>query len=139
MNSFVKYYGSKELDASLLMMPLTGFLPASDPRIAGTIAGIEKHLTHDGFVARYTAQIAALVAGGVDLLAVETGNDILILKAALVAVDKYFAEHNVRLPVMISGTIFPGGRTLSAQSVEAFWGMNWAEWRATTSSRPRRL
>jgi GH15 family glucan-1,4-alpha-glucosidase len=53
LNSFVQYYGSKQLDASLLMMPLVGFLPASDPRVAGTVAAISKHLCHDGFVARY--------------------------------------------------------------------------------------
>ena len=75
----------------------------------------------DDFVASYTAQIAALVAGGVDLLAVETGNDILVLKACLFAIDKYFAEHNVRLPVIVSGTIYDNGRTLLAQTPEAFY------------------
>ncbi|MEO5926438.1 MAG: glycoside hydrolase family 15 protein [Bryobacteraceae bacterium] len=54
LNSFVQFYGAKHLDASLLMMPLVGFLPATDPRIVGTIAAIEKHLMSDGFVARYT-------------------------------------------------------------------------------------
>ncbi|MEP7355287.1 MAG: glycoside hydrolase family 15 protein [Acidobacteriota bacterium] len=55
LNSFVQFYGSKHLDASILMMPLVGFLPAKDPRIVGTIAAIEKHLmSSDGFVARYT-------------------------------------------------------------------------------------
>jgi len=75
----------------------------------------------DDFVASYTAQIAALDAGGVDLLAVETGNDILILKACLVALENYFAEHNVRLPVIVSGTIYDNGRTLLAQTPEAFY------------------
>ena len=54
MNSFVQYYGSKHLDASILMMPLVGFLPVSDPRVAGTVKAIESHLVEDGFVARYT-------------------------------------------------------------------------------------
>jgi GH15 family glucan-1,4-alpha-glucosidase len=54
MNSFVQYYGSKHLDASILMMPLVGFLPAGDPRVIGTVAAIEKHLKRDGFVERYT-------------------------------------------------------------------------------------
>ena len=54
LNSFMQFYGSKHLDASLLMMPLVGFLPASDPRVRGTVHAIEKHLLHDGFVARYT-------------------------------------------------------------------------------------
>ena len=53
MGSFVQYYGSKELDASLLLIPLVGFLPPDDPRICGTVAAIEKHLLADGFVARY--------------------------------------------------------------------------------------
>jgi GH15 family glucan-1,4-alpha-glucosidase len=53
-NTFVQYYGATELDASLLMMPLVGFLPVSDPRVQGTIAGIEKELLRDGFVRRYT-------------------------------------------------------------------------------------
>ncbi len=53
-NSFVQFYGSKNLDASLLMIPLVGFLPANDPRVLGTVAAVEKHLmSHDGFVARY--------------------------------------------------------------------------------------
>ena len=46
-------YGSQELDASLLMMPLVGFLPPSDPRVRGTVAAIERQLMADGFVLRY--------------------------------------------------------------------------------------
>ncbi|HEX4167886.1 MAG TPA: glycoside hydrolase family 15 protein [Bryobacteraceae bacterium] len=51
--SFVQYYGSTELDASVLMLPLVGFLPAEDPRIKNTVAAIEKDLMQDGFVLRY--------------------------------------------------------------------------------------
>ena len=51
--AFVQYYGADELDASLLMIPLVGFLPPGDPRVAGTVAAIERELMHDGFVARY--------------------------------------------------------------------------------------
>jgi GH15 family glucan-1,4-alpha-glucosidase len=54
LNSFVQYYGSKHLDASILMMPLVGFLPADDPRVIGTVKAIETHLMRDGFVERYT-------------------------------------------------------------------------------------
>jgi len=75
----------------------------------------------DDFVAAYTTQIDALVAGGVDLFAVETGNDILILKACLFALEKYFADRNVCLPVIVSGTIYDNGRTLLAQTPEAFY------------------
>jgi 5-methyltetrahydrofolate--homocysteine methyltransferase len=75
----------------------------------------------DDFVASYYAQVEALVAGGVDLLAVETGNDMLVFKAALFAVDKYAAEYGVRLPTIVSGTIYPNGRTLFSQTPEAFY------------------
>ncbi len=51
--AFMQSYGSRHLDASLLMMPLVGFLPASDARIRGTVDAIERRLTRDGFVARY--------------------------------------------------------------------------------------
>ncbi|HZS54206.1 MAG TPA: glycoside hydrolase family 15 protein, partial [Bryobacteraceae bacterium] len=56
LNSFVQFYGSKELDASLLMLPLVGFLPADDARVLGTVAAIEKHLMKSGFVARYNTR-----------------------------------------------------------------------------------
>jgi GH15 family glucan-1,4-alpha-glucosidase len=52
-NTFVQSYGSKELDASLLMIPLVHFLPATDPRMRGTIDAIRKELVRDGFVLRY--------------------------------------------------------------------------------------
>ena len=51
--AFVQYYGSDKLDASLLMMPLVGFLPASDPRVRSTVGAIEGRLLRDGFVQRY--------------------------------------------------------------------------------------
>src|SRR5262249_19802777 len=53
LNSFVQSYDTTLLDASMLMLPLVGFLPATDPRMVGTVAAIEKHLLHDGFVQRY--------------------------------------------------------------------------------------
>ena len=53
LNSFVQSYGSPHLDASLLMIPLVGFLPADDPRMEGTVAAIEHRLLHHGFVRRY--------------------------------------------------------------------------------------
>jgi GH15 family glucan-1,4-alpha-glucosidase len=51
--TFTQFYGSRELDASLLLMPLVGFLPPSDPRVRGTIEAIERELCQDGFVLRY--------------------------------------------------------------------------------------
>ena len=52
-NAFTQAYDSPALDASLLLMPALGFLPASDPRVQGTIGAIEKNLLRDGFVLRY--------------------------------------------------------------------------------------
>ncbi len=53
LNSFVQYYGSKDPDASLLMLPVVGFLPANDPRMLGTVDYIERRLRRNGFVDRY--------------------------------------------------------------------------------------
>jgi GH15 family glucan-1,4-alpha-glucosidase len=53
--SFVQSYGSDRLDASLLLIPLVGFLPPKDPRVVGTVAAIERELVRDGFVERYRA------------------------------------------------------------------------------------
>jgi GH15 family glucan-1,4-alpha-glucosidase len=53
VGSFVQAYGSKALDASLLLLPLVGFLPPTDPRIVGTVNAIERRLVVDGFVMRY--------------------------------------------------------------------------------------
>jgi GH15 family glucan-1,4-alpha-glucosidase len=59
LNSFVQAYGSSELDASLLLIPIVGFLPADDPRVRSTLAAIERHLVVDGFVLRYDTAHAA--------------------------------------------------------------------------------
>ena len=53
LNSFVQFYGSKLLDASLLMMPIVGFLPATDPRMKGTIEAVQRALSRGPFVWRY--------------------------------------------------------------------------------------
>ena len=51
--AFVQFYGSKHLDASLLTLPLVGFLPVTDERIRGTVEAVQRELTRDGFVSRY--------------------------------------------------------------------------------------
>jgi GH15 family glucan-1,4-alpha-glucosidase len=56
LDSFVQYYGSKQVDASLLLIPLVGFLPVEDPRVRGTIEAIERDLIVDGFVMRYRTE-----------------------------------------------------------------------------------
>lgn len=53
--TFVQAYGSKQLDASLLLLPLVGFLPATDSRVQRTVEAIERELIVDGFVSRYTS------------------------------------------------------------------------------------
>jgi GH15 family glucan-1,4-alpha-glucosidase len=53
LGSFVQAYGTREVDANLLVLPLVGFLPASDPRIVGTVEAVERELLEDGLVRRY--------------------------------------------------------------------------------------
>ena len=55
-NAFVQYYGSQALDASALMIPLVGFLPPTDPRVASTVDAIQRELMTDGFVRRYQSE-----------------------------------------------------------------------------------
>jgi GH15 family glucan-1,4-alpha-glucosidase len=61
--AFTQFYGSDKLDASLLMMPLVGFLPANDPRVRSTIEAIERELTHEGMVHRYHPEKSAAIDG----------------------------------------------------------------------------
>jgi GH15 family glucan-1,4-alpha-glucosidase len=58
-NTFTQAYGNPPLDASLLHLPMVGFLPASDPRIQGTVAAIERELLRDGLVLRYETGTSA--------------------------------------------------------------------------------
>lgn len=79
-------------------------------------------VTFDQVRAAYAHQVRALIAGGSDLLLVETIFDSLNAKAALVAIRDVFDEDEVELPVMISAAVGRGGETLiSAQTTEAFW------------------
>jgi GH15 family glucan-1,4-alpha-glucosidase len=55
-NTFVQYYGARDLDASLLLIPQLGFLPPDDPRVRGTIEAVERELMRDGFVCRYPSE-----------------------------------------------------------------------------------
>ncbi|MCM2311093.1 MAG: methionine synthase, partial [Steroidobacteraceae bacterium] len=81
-----------------------------------------RNVTFDELAATYTEATRALVEGGVDLILVETIFDTLNAKAALFAVRGVLDELGVDLPVMVSGTITDAsGRTLSGQTVEAFW------------------
>ncbi len=73
-------------------------------------------------VETYREALDGLIKGGVDIILVETIFDTLNCKAALFAIQQYFEQHHLKLPIMISGTITDAsGRTLSGQTTEAFW------------------
>src|SRR4051812_30236549 len=79
-------------------------------------------VTFDQVKAAYVRQVRALIAGGSDLLLVETIFDSLNAKAALVAIQEVFAEDGKVLPIMISAAVGRGGETMiSAQTIEAYW------------------
>ena len=81
-----------------------------------------RNVTFDELVESYTEAMRGLLDGGADILMVETIFDTLNAKAALFAIEQYFAQHNVRVPIMISGTITDAsGRTLTGQTTEAFY------------------
>jgi len=81
-----------------------------------------RNVSFDQLVESYTESVDGLVEGGADIILIETIFDTLNAKAAIFAVEQYFADHDIRLPVMISGTITDAsGRTLSGQTTEAFW------------------
>ncbi|MEZ4892108.1 MAG: methionine synthase [Saprospiraceae bacterium] len=79
-------------------------------------------LTFDEAKEAYAEQVRGLIDGGADILLVETIFDVLNCKSAIYAIEDVFEEKNTRIPVIISGTITDAsGRTLSGQTVEAFW------------------
>ena len=81
-----------------------------------------RNISFDQLRAAYYEQIDGLVQGNCDILLVETIFDTLNAKAAIFAIDQYFEEKEIKLPVMISGTVTDAsGRILSGQTVEAFW------------------
>lgn len=81
-----------------------------------------RNTSFDELVKAYFDSVRGLVDGGAQILMIETIFDTLNSKAAIFAVEEYFAEYKTRLPVMISGTITDAsGRTLSGQTTQAFW------------------
>ncbi|HLD84561.1 MAG TPA: methionine synthase, partial [Coxiellaceae bacterium] len=81
-----------------------------------------RNISFDQLVAAYTEAVDGLVRGGADIIFIETIFDTLNAKAAIYAVKKYFDDHHIELPIIISGTITDAsGRTLSGQTIEAFW------------------
>lgn len=81
-----------------------------------------RNVTFDELVENYTEATRGLIAGGADLILIETIFDTLNAKAAIFAVQQVFEEEGTTLPIMLSGTITDAsGRTLSGQTTEAFW------------------
>ena len=81
-----------------------------------------RNVTFDELKTAYKEAVSGLVEGGADILLLETIFDTLNAKAALFAIDEFFEERRIHLPVMVSGTITDAsGRTLSGQTPEAFW------------------
>ncbi|MEE2731951.1 MAG: methionine synthase [Pseudomonadota bacterium] len=81
-----------------------------------------RNVTFDELVENYTEATRGLVDGGSDIILIETVFDTLNCRAAIFAVRRFFREHGVELPIMISGTITDAsGRTLSGQTTEAFY------------------
>ena len=81
-----------------------------------------RNVTFNELAEAYTESLDGLIEGGADIILIETIFDTLNAKACIYAVETYFEEKGLRLPVMISGTITDAsGRTLSGQTTEAFW------------------
>jgi 5-methyltetrahydrofolate--homocysteine methyltransferase len=81
-----------------------------------------RDITFDEMAKAYFDAVTGLMAGGVDILLIETIFDTLNTKASIYAIKNYFQQHQVTCPIWISGTITDAsGRTLSGQTVEAFW------------------
>jgi 5-methyltetrahydrofolate--homocysteine methyltransferase len=91
---------------------LTQPIDDNDPSLRGA--------TWDQVVAGYTEQVYGLIEGGVDILLPETSFDTANMKACLFAIQNVFNKEGITLPVMVSGTVFEGGRTLQAQTLESF-------------------
>ncbi|MCF8566949.1 methionine synthase [Alicyclobacillus tolerans] len=95
--------------------------------VAGSMGPTTKSLsvtggaTFDELVTAYFVQAKGLISGGVDLLLLETSQDLLNVKAASLGIQKAFDELQCTVPVMVSGTIEPMGTTLAGQTIEAFY------------------
>jgi GH15 family glucan-1,4-alpha-glucosidase len=95
LGTFVQAYGSDQLDASLLLIPCVGFLPADDPRVTDTVAAIEKRLVRDGFVLRYSTEEVedALPPGEGAFLACSFWLvDVYVLQGRYVEAEKLFRQ-----------------------------------------------
>ena len=85
VGAFTQSYGSKTLDASILRLPLVGFLPADDPRVRSTVAAVERELVGDGFVRRYPTDEESAVDG-------LSGDEGAFLPCSFWLVDNYLLQ-----------------------------------------------
>lgn len=99
-----------------------------NPRyVAGAMGPTTKSLsvtggtTFEELAANYKVQVQGLLDGGVDLLLLETSQDMRNVKAAYTAIEDVFQERGIEVPLIISGTIEPMGTTLAGQSIESFY------------------
>jgi len=117
-----------EAAARLARQAADEYSTATRPRfVAGSMGpttraiSVTGGVTFDQLIEAFHGQAAGLVAGGADILLIETAQDTRNVKAALIGVWKVFDELGIRLPVMVSGTIETMGTMLAGQSVEAFY------------------
>lgn len=123
-----KAYEINKIGAELAVQAKNEVSTDTHPRfVAGSIGPTTKTLsvtggiTFDELVENFYVQVTALIDGGVDLLLVETSQDLLNVKAAYLAIERVFEEKGLTLPIIISGTIEPMGTTLAGQNIEAFY------------------
>ncbi|WP_062198305.1 methionine synthase [Massilibacterium senegalense] len=114
--------------AQLAKKAATDFSTEEWPRfVAGAMGPTTKSLsvtggvTFEKLIDTYQEQVEGLIEGGVDLLLLETSQDMRNVKAAYLGIDRAFQNMNVILPIMVSGTIEPMGTTLAGQNIEAFY------------------
>lgn len=123
-----KAYEMNKIAAMLAISEVQKVSTDSWPRyVAGAMGPTTKTLsvtggtTFDELAASYEEQAIGLIDGGVDLLLLETSQDMLNVKAGFVGIQKAFSKTGKTLPLMLSGTIEPMGTTLAGQSIEAFY------------------
>ena len=114
--------------AAIARQAADGASTAGKPRfVAGSMGPTTKTIsvtggvTFDDLAAAYHDQASGLIEGGADLLLLETGQDMLNIKAGLEGIDRAFAELGRRLPVAVQGTVEPMGTLLAGQDAEAFY------------------
>ncbi|KKK37840.1 methionine synthase [Mesobacillus campisalis] len=123
-----KAYEINKVAAEIALKAASQFSTPDWPRyVAGSMGPTTKTLsvtggaTFDQLAAAYEEQACGLLDGGVDLLLLETSQDLLNVKAAYTGIQKAFKQKGIEVPLMISATIEPMGTTLAGQTIEAFY------------------